>query len=753
MQGATANVSGSIAVSNGNAIIEGGSLTAGSVHAVRLAATSTVLSAGTVDVGAEGAAIEGGKLTADTVTVRGDTTLNNGLSASIGTLEANGKTVNVGLDTDTAGTTVNITNLRLDGGMLLLDPAWGTSATSATIGGVPASDADSQANASKQDVIIDGSIAVGRNSYLAIGATSVDDLVAAANRQGKGLSSSGITAIMGVYAPITVQKGNAIVVDGSKYSGEQTETTSLGDYTAAVAARNTSAGSLTFANGSLLVISKDAATDAAAITLEGKDPTVYLGDTAQIMVTGLEANQTYSLTILGTTDEDEDGKVDLQRIDSDGETAEGAVKGWSKLQSDSPFISVDGSVNEGTLTVTTTANSARDIPGMEKMDSKLMDVFDQVVANGPGSGNTKGYEFIRNLAFGTDTMPAATPGLVASTIESAARIVGQSAAPQMAMLAADAAAAGVAQRISISGPPLATQSTDGTVERATRGFANMGIALWATPIYNSQQGADVPAGHYKTAWNSDIAGIAFGADRTVESRYRVGASFHLGGGYANGTGDLASTGNNMTFWGLGAYGGIEDKNGLVAADLAYTHTSNEVEQGVPREAGVSGLKADITTHLIAAGVKAEARIPFSHADIVPHVGARHMYIYTEDYNVKTDGATVLNGKAMGQSIWTFPVGLSVSKEISARNGWYFKPSADFTVIPATGDVEGTTSVRFTGTSIWSKMDMRVIDDMAYRTTLGVEFGRGNTKFGFNYALAISDHITTHTGQGTLTVEF
>ncbi|MDR2745308.1 MAG: autotransporter outer membrane beta-barrel domain-containing protein, partial [Desulfovibrio sp.] len=272
------------------------------------------------------------------------------------------------------------------------------------------------------------------------------------------------------------------------------------------------------------------------------------------------------------------------------------------------------------------------------------------------------------------------------------------------------------------------------------------------PLYQNSNAWNVEAGHFDMNWHGGLGGVALGADYTLESALRLGIAFNIGGGYATGRGDLADTENRFNFWGLGAYAGWSDGAFGLTADINYTSTFNDVEQDVPPAMGMRNLKADIPAHALSAGLRGEYKIRTDFLDIIPHIGVRYMNLAMDGYDVK-GGGTVLEGERISQDIWTFPVGLAFSKNIETGNGWFFKPGLDLAVIPAAGDIEAKTSVRFTGTGSRAELESRVMDYVSYMGGIGLDFGNQNVSFGLNYNIQLSEHATAHGVFGTFRYEF
>ncbi|MDR3358431.1 MAG: autotransporter outer membrane beta-barrel domain-containing protein, partial [Desulfovibrio sp.] len=180
---------------------------------------------------------------------------------------------------------------------------------------------------------------------------------------------------------------------------------------------------------------------------------------------------------------------------------------------------------------------------------------------------------------------------------------------------------------------------------------------------------------------------------------------------------------------------------------------NEVRQDVPRAMQMNDLKSDITARAVSAGLRGEYKISTDALDIVPHVGFRHMNLTTDDHDVASGGGTVLEGDSLSRNIWTFPVGLSFSRNLETGNGWFFRSGLDLAVIPAAGDIETKSSARFTGTGTKVELESRIMDYVSYTGGIGLDFGNGDVSFGLNYNLMFSEHTTGNGVFGTFRYEF
>ena len=340
----------------------------------------------------------------------------------------------------------------------------------------------------------------------------------------------------------------------------------------------------------------------------------------------------------------------------------------------------------------------------------------------------------------------------ASTIESAARMAFAGAVPQMTKMASDAGTNAVVNRLGFANPADGAQAMNAEgkiVDRNTTGFA-----LWIAPLWQNQHGWGMEAGNLDYGFNGNLGGVSLGADYTFENAIRAGITFNIGGGYAESSGgDLNSTENRMTFWGLGAYAGWNYENFGLMADVSYTSTWNDLEQDMDGRMGMGDLEADVQATAISAGLRAEYKLETSVLDIIPHIGVRYMSLNTWGYDVDTNGGTVLEGDGFHQDIWTFPIGVTFSKDFTLDSGWFFKPSVDFSVIPAAGDIKAKQDVAFTGLPGTYEVETQMMDYLTWQGGVGLEMGNDNLSFGVNYTLQAGQHTTGHGVFGSFRYEF
>lgn len=655
------------------------------------------------------ATVDGGSLTAAGLSLGAGGTLTNGAQVTVDALTLGG-TLNVGTSADTQATSLVAAEVDLTHGRLVFDPAWTAPAASSAVGSVVGG--------------LDA--AVLQNNMVTFGTTDKAWLHSHVAALG-GLKQNGITAALGIYTPQVLKTGGELLVNGN--------------INAAPVSTPDTAG---FAADSLLVVRADAARDPAGALSAGAATAVRVDDKARLRISGAEVGEKY--TVLGNNMKDANLSID---------------KGWSgeNFSTDSLMVG-GGAFDAATGSITTRLNSAHAVYPM--LDGELADLLDAGYVRREIGG-----AHLDAAAAGARLLSRATNigymgenrALAAKTIESAARMAVAGAVPQMTMSAANAAGNAVTQRTSLAQPAgngIQSMARDGSLQSgASAGDASQsGFAMWIMPLYQSQNGWGMKAGdNYNLDFHGGLGGVALGADYTFDNALRAGITFNIGGGYAQGSGDLASTTNNMNFWGIGAYAGWSENNFGLTADVNYISTYNKLEQDLPAALDMgSKLKSDITAYAVSAGLRGEYKFQTSALDITPHLGVRYMSLNTDEYDVKAMG-TVLKGDAIRQNIWTFPLGVSFSKQIDAGKGWRFKPSLDLAVIPAAGDMKARSEIRFTGVSGTAGLDTQVMDYVSYMGQAGLEFGNDQASFGVNYQLQAGEKTTAHGVFGTFRYEF
>ncbi len=707
-------------------------------------------------------AMDGGALVAQnenadapaTLTFNDDVTFTNGAVAVADSIKMTGtaQTLTVGTGDDkVGGTTLSAQHIDLNGGTLLVDPAWGKVSSNVAVENLSAGGAT--------DVVVNGNVGVGQNSYLALGTADTGWLpgVVGNYTKGVGLSMDGITAALGVFKGITIASGNGLVVNGSLMN----TASGTGPLTTAVTSAATN-NTAEFANNSLLVVNGADAGTAAGIAFGGAaitfnvtgGGTLKVAEGAKLLVTDAVAGQDYTIVANATAE---------QYGTSTPIANGGTVWKTEGLSTTTDMISLGDAVfDEPNKKVTTSAvrNDAHTVfPNLS--DGMANAVNDLYTGHAGAAGKPRwDYADVNSADMGVRFLSRATDNrflgmdkeAAAATIESAARIAFAGAVPQMTKMASDAGTNAVVNRLGFADPADGAQAMDADgkiVDRNTTGFA-----LWIAPLWQSQHGWGMDADSMDYGFNGNLGGVSLGADYTFENAIRAGITFNIGGGYAESSGgDLSSTDNRMNFWGLGAYAGWNYENFGVMADVSYTSTWNDLKQDVDSRMGMGDLEADVQATAISAGLRAEYLLQTSAMDIIPHIGVRYMSLNTWGYDVDTHGGTVLEGDSLHQDIWTFPIGVTFSKDIALDSGWNFKPSLDFSVIPAAGDIKAKHDVHFTGLPGTYEVETQMMDYLTWQGGVGLELANDNMSIGVNYTLQAGQHTTGHGVFGSFRYEF
>lgn len=535
---------------------------------------------------------------------------------------------------------------------------------------------------------------------------------------------------------LTLTGSGQVIVD----AGVTYEDTGSQQYVAKIDGQNISDGAY-FGNNSLLVVNGNTIKGAtAAITLGGTNTDLYVQNGAKLLIADAVAGQTY--TVIANADNAGTAFNDTSYTDA-------SATGWkgSNLLTSSDMVTLTS--KDGTVFKSVSADAHTVFPNLShELATAVNTLYGQQLND--VDADAMGVRFLSratdNRYLGADKQAAA------STIESAARMAFAGAVPQMTKMASDAGTNAVVNRLGFANPADGAQAMNAEgkiVDRNTTGFA-----LWIAPLWQNQHGWGMEAGNLDYGFNGNLGGVSLGADYTFENAIRAGITFNIGGGYAESSGgDLNSTENRMTFWGLGAYAGWNYENFGLMADVSYTSTWNDLEQDMDGRMGMGDLEADVQATAISAGLRAEYKLETSVLDIIPHIGVRYMSLNTWGYDVDANGGTVLEGDGFHQDIWTFPIGVTFSKDFTLDSGWFFKPSVDFSVIPAAGDIKAKQDVAFTGLPGTYEVETQMMDYLTWQGGVGIQMGNDNLSFGVNYTLQAGQNTTGHGVFGSFRYEF
>lgn len=620
-----------------------------------------------------------------------------------------------------------------------------------------------QADTLETDAIdsITGDLAIAATNLVTSGETKLvdDTLVADKAHLGGKLDASGksIVEVGGFYTNDSFAteglgqgvsvKGESLMAYGASAEQAQQAVAETGHTGAAYYAGKT----LTLANGGSLTVGNATAPTASGVAF-GSDSLLVVDGTAmngKTVFTGAEGSSGLTASVA------EGSKLHVDNAVAGGFTVFGggftpSVTGWADENVTTDSAMLDASYGATDSKVTVKTNNAHTVfPNLsDGMADAVNDLYNGKLNN--VDSTDMGVRFLSRAT--NNRFLGADKDAAAATIESAARIAFAGAVPQMTKMASDAGTNAVVNRLGFANPADGAQAMNAEgkiVDRNTTGFA-----LWIAPLWQSQHGWGMEADNLDYGFNGNLGGVSLGADYTFENAIRAGITFNIGGGYAESSGgDLNSTENRMSFWGLGAYAGWNYENFGLMADVSYTSTWNDLKQDMDSRMGMGDLEADVQASAISAGLRAEYKLETSVLDVIPHIGVRYMSLNTWGFDAESNGGTVLEGDGFHQDIWTFPVGVTFTKDFTLDSGWSFKPSIDFSVIPAAGDIKAKQDVAFTGLPGSYEVETQMMDYLTWQGGVGLEMGNDTMSFGVNYTLQAGQHTTGHGVFGSFRYEF
>lgn len=579
---------------------------------------------------------------------------------------------------------------QLQGGRVFLDPAW------------KGNDALADASHGVFTFVnneIDGLLTAGQNSLLLLGDTDTGWALDAFGRSSLQWGQNGVTAALAIRKPQTLNGTlGAVMVDGTKTS-------------APVLTPNTA----TFADGSLLLVDGSGLNGAAALTSQGGTLNVDAG--AKLLIDNITQGE-YAITSGFSVSN---------------------VQGWNgdNLSTPDNLIGlVLGKDADGSMKVQATARRSSDVfRGLSLVNT--MDAIWGKGLNDTESGNM-GIRFL-SRAVNENHLPKAD---TVHTVDGAAQIAVAGGVQGMAVAAADAPVRAIQDHASLSHM---TTTREGAIRKD-------GLNLWINALYGAEHARNLGAGSLDGGYNADFGGIVFGGDYAFGD-FRVGMALNAGSGTARSRGDFNATKNDFDFWGMNLYGSWSRDQFNIVGDLGYSANKNEVKQDLPATMQLGQLRADVDTGVLTAGLRGEYRFETDWADVTPHVGVRYYNLRADGFTSRIDGHDVFRVGRDTQEIWTFPIGVSFSRDFETSSGWKVKPRADLSVAPAAGDLKAKAKARVPGVAASDTIKARMMDSVSFDGTLGLEVQKDNISFGLDYGIRASEHKAGHGVNVSFTYKF
>lgn len=471
----------------------------------------------------------------------------------------------------------------------------------------------------------------------------------------------------------------------------------------------------TFADGSLLLIDGSGLNGAAALTSQGGTLNVDAG--AKLLIDSITQGE-YAITSGFSVSN---------------------VQGWNgdNLSTPDNLIGlVLGKDADGSMKVQATARRSSDVfRGLSLVNT--MDAIWGKGLNDTESGNM-GIRFL-SRAVNEKHLPKAD---TVHTVDGAAQIAVAGGVQGMAVAAADAPVRAIQDHASLSHM---TTTREGAIRKD-------GLNLWINALYGAEHARNLGAGSLDGGYNADFGGIVFGGDYAFGD-FRVGMALNAGSGTARSRGDFNATKNDFDFWGMNLYGSWSRDQFNIVGDLGYSANKNEVKQDLPTTMQLGQLRADVDTGVLTAGLRGEYRFETDWADVTPHVGVRYYNLRTDGFTSRIDDHDVFRVGRDTQEIWTFPIGVSFSRDFETSSGWKVKPRADLSVAPAAGDLKAKAKARVPGVAASDTIKARIMDSVSFDGTLGLEVQKDNISFGLDYGIRASEHKAGHGVNVSFTYKF
>ena len=626
---------------------------------------------------------------------------------------------------------------RLNGATLFVDPEYGMSSSIVslnTFGG-----ADTTAG---QLGTLDGSVVVGKNGIVGVGFESAAELEAAIAqyRDANGsLNANDVGSIFYVNGQLNVANGKQIILNGNashdtveeikaEFAAETNAVTDADMYLGT----NTA---LIVSDGALDAASRANANHDAAIEFESAEAKIYAQTGAKVLIDGTS----FSLRSMNLFDDAGSDGVALTTEDGKGITLE-SVNGLFSAELKDGVVGKDiqMELQQGQLDrLGDLSDPVR--AAVDELANATVEVVppaegDEGEGGAGAAGGAQGGEGPRaaagtttnryNVASGTFLGTALTESLTGSELEQASRLAVYAGTAQAVLSASNTTIDAVAGRMGMG-------AQQGNITFADN---SQGAGLWLAPVYKNHDSDSFDAQGVDYGVDMDLYGVALGADYTLANGVRVGAMFNVGSGDADGQGVGEGVANDFDYYGFAVYGGYSFGQLSVLADVSYTVADNEFDANTSFVSGNYGkISGTADSTLWSVGVTAQYALDFNGVEIAPHAGLRYSNLEVDSYQVQSSGQNVTNFDTDSMSIFSIPVGVSISSDIAAGS-WTIKPAVDLTLTANVGDDE------LDGTTTWYDTDngygdlsftssAEVLDTFTYGATVGISAQTGGFSLG------------------------
>ena len=406
------------------------------------------------------------------------------------------------------------TNVKLNGGSLVLDPSWDVAANEVA---VDFTDAEEGTN------VIDGKLLVGQNTYATIG--DGNDAKAMFAKTGLTFGEDAITAALYIKGNQSLGDAGAVYMDGAMTDAELQAT-----------AATLAAGTFSAADNSVTMVDGSAITETAA--LSGVQ-TVAIGEGAKLYVDDAVAGNTYHILI-------NDGEAEINGVDTDSWTDD-------NLLTNKRLVSLTGVVSDDNTTynIVATSSSVKDI-----YDGKVIigDVVDEAFS---GDTDSKAYQLVNAIA---DDKVNATEADQIDAFNSLGNLTALSGATHNTYTVSGITHEAIMDHMSLANN--LTHDKD----------------VWAQLIHTKNSVSGLAMGGMDADYDSKLNGVVVGADFYHKEGRTLGAAFTYVKGDVDAHTLATTTKTDSKFYGLSLYGGMERDDYALIGDISYLSGSNDVTQ-------------------------------------------------------------------------------------------------------------------------------------------------------------------------------
>ena len=258
---------------------------------------------------------------------------------------------------------------------------------------------------------------------------------------------------------------------------------------------------------------------------------------------------------------------------------------------------------------------------------------------------------------------------------------------------------------------------------------NSGAGIWAQYVHGKDKVRDMAMAGGSASYDSKYNGFVLGTDFAKIGKFQSGIAFTYGSGDTTSVGGAAYSRNDFDFWGVSLYGSMRNSDTNLIADIGYSRSDSDVEQN---NFG-SLLTANPKTDTITLGIKGEKLYQYDNLQVMPYVGLRYLSIDTGSYSSDIGGLAAFNYVPERQNVWLLPVGVSLTYENIADNGWKIRPNVDLSYMWAMGDTDSSMTVGLPGTTAADRLGYTVMDKGSFIGKVGLEAEKGHMTYGVSYS--------------------